>query len=91
VRAARRDDPFSAANVRRLRAMGGVVLVGGASSLTIGVAAAFELGRSIAPDAAPGAVLDLSGWWFLVGFGFFAIAEVLNRGRAMRAELDEVI
>jgi hypothetical protein len=38
-------------------------------------------------------IFDLTpmGMWLLVGFGFLAIAEVINRGLAMRAELDSVI
>jgi hypothetical protein len=29
--------------------------------------------------------------WFLAGFGILAIGEVVRRGRALRAELDEVV
>src|SRR5258706_142062 len=36
-------------------------------------------------------VLEQRGWWLLAGVGFLALAEVIRRGLAMRAELDEVI
>jgi hypothetical protein len=32
-----------------------------------------------------------TGSWIIAGFGALAIAEVVNRGYALRAELDEVI
>ncbi|HEV7898734.1 MAG TPA: DUF2975 domain-containing protein [Planosporangium sp.] len=92
VRAARRHDPFSSANVRRLRFLGVVVLVGGGIAMIIETIARLALSGSVRtgpPEV--GAVVDVSGWWFLVGFGFLAIAEVVNRGRAMRAELETVI
>ncbi|MGC9667191.1 DUF2975 domain-containing protein [Planosporangium sp. 12N6] len=91
VRTARRGDPFAAVNVRRLRVLGLVVLVGGVADTVTGAVSAFALGSSVAPGVAPGATIELSGWWYLVGFGFLAIAEVVSRGRTMRAELDEVI
>jgi hypothetical protein len=92
LRRARRDDPFLPATVRRLRALAIVVVVGGPVAFVIEMIAAMELSSRVTKTHM-GTTVDLTslGIWLLVGFGFFAIAEVINRGRAMRAELETVI
>jgi Protein of unknown function (DUF2975) len=92
VRRARKEDPFLPATVRRLRTLAVVALVGGPVAFIIEMIAAMDLTARVT-DRHPGTVVDLTslGIWLLIGFGFFAIAEVINRGRAMRAELDSVI
>jgi hypothetical protein len=95
LRRARRDNPFLPATVNRLRVLAIVVLVGGPLAFTIETIAAMDLSARVTNTHMGniGTTFDLTpiGIWLLVGFGFFAIAEVVNRGRAMRAELDSVI
>ncbi|WP_033342239.1 DUF2975 domain-containing protein [Catenuloplanes japonicus] len=90
VAVARRTDPFSPELPRRLRRLG-------VATLVLGVCA--ELAQ-VAIDAAASTVVYgefwalsfRSGfWWLLLGFGLLAVAEVLRRGGALRAELDEVV
>jgi hypothetical protein len=92
LRRARRDDPFLPATVRRLRVLAIVVLVGGPVAFIVETIAAMDLSARVT-NRYLGAIFDLTplGVWLLVGFGFLAIAEVVNRGRAMRAELASVI
>jgi hypothetical protein len=90
IRAARSGEPFSKANVRRLRMLGVIVLVGGVADMLANMITTFELSETVLARGVAASV-QLPMWWILVGFGFLAIAEVVNRGRAMRAELDEVI
>jgi Protein of unknown function (DUF2975) len=92
LRRARRDNPFLPATVRRLRVIAVVVLVGGQLAFTIETVAAMDLSARVT-NKHMGTIFDVTpvGTWLLLGFGFFAIAEVVNRGRAMRAELDSVI
>jgi Protein of unknown function (DUF2975) len=94
VRDARRVDPFTMTTVRRLRVLAVVVLLGGG----LAEVGQYAANLALASQASPGAIspigsgfLHLSGWWLLVGFGFLAVGEVVNRGQAMRAELAEVI
>jgi hypothetical protein len=89
VRGARRADPFSVRNVHLLRILGFTVLLGGLLA---------EIGELLANLALIAPLLDGNqsgevtiGWWWLVGLAFLAIAEVMRKGLAMRAELDTVI
>ncbi|MEE6261479.1 DUF2975 domain-containing protein [Plantactinospora sonchi] len=92
VRRARRDQPFRGAIVRRLRALALVVLIGGPLAATAEAIAALSLSSRFT-DGGFSSVLDLAplGPWVLTGFGLLAIAEIVNRGRALRAELDTVV
>ncbi|MFF5229175.1 DUF2975 domain-containing protein [Dactylosporangium sp. NPDC000521] len=90
VRTARRGDPFAAANVRRLRAVGWVVLLGSLAAFEIELFAGLQLSRAVvAEPLSTGA--DLPLLWCLSGAGFLALGEVIQRGRALQAELAEVI
>jgi hypothetical protein len=93
LRRARREDPFTAATVRRLRVIGWVALAGGVVAQLGQMLAALELSSQVIADGSMTATLDLlsTGLFLLVGYGFFAVAEILNRGLAMRAELETVI
>ncbi|MDG4786967.1 DUF2975 domain-containing protein [Micromonospora sp. WMMD1102] len=93
LRRARREDPFSAATVRRLRSIGWVGLGGGLLAQLLQVVASFELTGRVTADGAATTTVDLtrSGLLLLLGFGFFAMAEIVRRGVAMRAELETVI
>jgi hypothetical protein len=91
VRSARWEDPFLPVAVRRLRLLGVMALVGGPLAAVVELVAALDLTRRVTGDAS--ASLDLAGigLWTLAGFGLLAVAEIVNRGRALRAELDTVI
>ena len=96
VRNARRSDPFTRLTVRRLRVLAVTVLVGGEVAVIVETIAHFQLSDSVTYPIAGvhvgyAATLELPVVWLFVGFGFLAIAEVVKRGCAMRAELDEVI
>jgi len=90
VRMARRVDPFSPAVARRLTVLGFVVIGGGPLADVIQLAATF-LGSETVFDGILSASYVASWWWILTGFGFLAMAEIVKRGAAMRAELDQVI
>jgi hypothetical protein len=90
VRDARRSDPFTAATVRRLRRLTVFVLLAGGAAAVAGMVAADALAASFVkggfhPSDAPVWAL------LIVGLGLAAIAEIVNRGVALRAELDTVI
>ncbi len=90
VRAARRGDPFAAANVRRLRVVGWVVFLGSVAAFYAELLAGFELSTTVVTDP-PSTGAEVPLVWCLCGFGFLALAEIINRGRALQAELAEVI
>jgi hypothetical protein len=94
VSRAMKDDPFTPAMVRRLRVLGAVVLIGGLlSEVAEYVAGVALMHVTIPPDilalAAPD--IKITYWWLMPGLILLAIAEVVKRGCALRAELDGVI
>jgi hypothetical protein len=93
LRRAGREDPFADRTVRRLRLIGWVALVGGILAQLVQMIASLELTAQVTADGKQFTTLDLgpTGLFLLVGFGFFAIAEILKRGLAMRTELEAVI
>ncbi|WP_020524253.1 DUF2975 domain-containing protein [Catelliglobosispora koreensis] len=92
LRRARREDPFSAGTVRSLRVIGAVAVTGILAQV-IETAASAWLSSNVLPDGGWSTTLDLAsaGLFLLAGFGFFAIAEIINRGLAMRAELETLV
>ena len=92
VGAARHTDPFTVATARRLRTLGWLLLVGGPAAWLVRFMAQFALSDTVT-TVGPRATLDLGtpAVWFLAGFGILAIGEVVRRGQALRAELDEVV
>jgi hypothetical protein len=89
VRRARRDDPFTAGAVRRLRILAVVVLVGGSLAGLAESLAALDLAISLTDQAWTTVRFPVA--WLLAGFGLLAISEIVKRGTAMRAELDTVV
>lgn len=87
---ARRSDPFTLATVRRLRVLAVVALAGGWLAFIVEAIAAMELSRTVLTGGLV-AYSTVPLYWFLVGFGLFAVAEVVKRGCVMRAELDTVV
>jgi preprotein translocase subunit Sss1 len=85
---ARRDDPFTFATVRRLRVLAVIALAGYVGFLVELVAATY-LSSTVIDGVAGYSQFPLH--WLLVGFGLFAVAEVIKRGCAMRAELETVV
>ncbi|MDG4827263.1 DUF2975 domain-containing protein [Asanoa sp. WMMD1127] len=89
VRDARRHDPFTATTVRRLRQLAWFLLVAGvvvtsAANTSSGLLLHTMVERGTAPNQAM--------WtWLFVAVGVGAVAEIVNRGVALRAELDTVI
>ena len=90
VRTARRGDPFAAANVQRLRLVGSIVFLGSLAAFYVELWAGLELSTTVVADPlSTGAEVPLV--WCFCGLGFLALAEIINRGRALQAELAEVI
>ncbi|WP_317794022.1 DUF2975 domain-containing protein [Actinoplanes sichuanensis] len=89
---ARHDDPFTGGIVTRFRALGLLSVIGGPVVWAIQSAAGFALSTTLKPlDAYTLLDFAVPGSWLLFGFGMFAIAEIVRRGRSLRAELDEVV
>jgi hypothetical protein len=90
VRDARRADPFTPATVRRMRQLAVFVLLAGGAATTL---------EMVASDALAGSLVDggfhrgdAPVWtWLAVALGLAAVAEIVKRGVALRAELDTVI
>jgi hypothetical protein len=82
-------NPFSTTTLRRLRLLGATLLLGGFIAEAVEAAATVALDQPIQFDSF-GSYLILS-WWFFAGLASLAIAEVINRGFEMRAELDTVV
>ncbi len=90
VRAARGTDPFTGETARRLRVLAVSILVGGVAASVVETVAAVDLALSVT-DRSFAADWVIPGQWLLLSFGLLAVAEVIKRGAAMRAELETVI
>ncbi|MDR7278352.1 DUF2975 domain-containing protein [Catenuloplanes atrovinosus] len=90
VRTALRTDPFAAGPARGLRRLGIGTLVGGLVADVLRTVAG-ALGSTLVYDDGWALSASYSWWWLLLGFGLVAVGEVLRRGAAMRAELEEVV
>jgi hypothetical protein len=90
VRRARSTDPFTRATVRQLRVLAVVAIAGGYSAFLVEMIAAMHLTSLVVTDSVF-ATVQVPLHWFLIGFGLFAIAEVVRRGCAMREDLDTVV
>jgi hypothetical protein len=92
VRRARKGGPFDEHVVWRLRLIGAVAIIAGFIARLVELFAQLDL-TSTVTDRSMSATVSLQSLfgWVLVGIALFAIAEVVKRGLAMRAELDTVI
>lgn len=90
VRHARREDPFTPATVRRLRAVAATAIAGGVFAFTVELLASMHLSTTAVVGDIAG-ISHLPVHWLLIGFGLLAVAEVVKRGRAMREELETVV
>ncbi|MBA3488430.1 MAG: hypothetical protein H0T78_02620 [Longispora sp.] len=79
--------------LRKMRRLGFVVLEFGAAGDLIQFVTGFTLQKLALLHSSPTAFLShMSGfWWLMAGLILLAFGEILNRGNAMRAELNEVI
>jgi hypothetical protein len=89
LRRARRTDPFTPQTVRSLRLIG-VTLATGVVAVAVEGAARLLLSETVSPDRIA-AEIGVPFVWLLGGVLSFAVAEVINRGCAMRDELATVI
>jgi hypothetical protein len=88
---ARRTDPFTAVTVRRLRVLALVSAVGGIVVGLLGMVAGLALSNAATAGRVVETPLDLHIEWLLLAVGFLAIGEIIQRGRALRTELDTVV
>ena len=92
VHRARKGGPFDEHVVRRLRLIAVVAFVAGVVARLVEFFAQLDLASTVT-DRSTSATVPLESLFggVLVGIALFAIAEVVKRGLAMRAELDTVI
>jgi hypothetical protein len=104
VRQTRQHEPFTTTTVRRLRILAVIVMASQILAGLIEDGARTALLASVTPQAVIPPLSASTLWWLLLaglshlaspwlllGFGFLAVAELINRGHTMRAELAEVI
>lgn len=87
---ARRKDPIALTTVSRLRVLGVVALAGGYLAFIVELLGAMALSGTVTTRGVGGGA-DFPMSWFLIGFGLFAVAEVVKRAYAMRVELETVV
>lgn len=87
---ARRDDPFTAATVRRLRVLAVVALAGGWLGFMVETIAEMHLSSTVFTNGVAVSVQPPL-YWFPIGFGLLAVAEVVRRGCALREDLAGVV
>ncbi len=90
VRAARAADPFTDETVRRLRVLAVSVFVGGVAASVVETVAAVNLALSVT-EGSFATDWVVPGRWLLLSIGLLAVAEVIKRGTALRAELATVV
>ena len=90
LRSVRDGDPFTEANVRRLRTLALVVLIGVPLAGFLGSIFAGELATS-AGLASRGTQLILPGTAFLGGLATFVLAEVFTAGVRLRDDLEGTV
>jgi hypothetical protein len=82
--------PFTAETARGLRRLGVVVLAAGAAAEVVRVVATQLLYRS-AVDGGGLVTPPVALWWLPLGLVLLGFAQIVDHGRRLRAELDEVI
>ncbi|HWS35873.1 MAG TPA: hypothetical protein VN408_24420 [Actinoplanes sp.] len=91
-RARHDDDLFRTGLAGRLHTLGLLLTVGGLVTWAVEAGARLALSDSLG-TAGTYWTADLSTpvWWGLLGFGMFAIGQIVRRGQAMRDDLDRVV
>lgn len=90
LRSVREGDPFTAANVRRLRAIGFLLVVGAPIAYLVAFACEQWLAAS-SPPGELGATFTLPGAGPAVGLGVFVLAEVFAHGARLRADVEGTV
>jgi hypothetical protein len=90
VRAARAADPFTDETVRRLRVLAVGIFAGGVVASVVETVAAVNLALSVT-EGSFATDWVVPGRWLLLSIGLLAVAEVIKRGTALRAELATVV
>lgn len=90
LRSVRQGDPFGATNVRRLRRLGFLLVVGG--PVAVWVTSRFEaaLAASTSIDGL-GAGFSIPAAWLLTGLGVFVLAEVVAHGVRLREDVEGTV
>jgi hypothetical protein len=91
VRGARRGGPFDGLVVRRLRLLGVITIGGGLLSRIVEIIAQAHLTSTVVRHSGLNFSAPAVFGWLLVGFGFFAVAEIVRRGLAMRTGHDTAV
>lgn len=87
-----REDPFHPATIRTLRRLGPTIFLAGAAAWALESLVRFALVDSVT-SGGPAVSLEFTaiGVWLIVATTVAAFAEVMQRGRELRTELDGVI
>lgn len=91
VRVVRREEIFSTATVGRLRALGGLLLLGALTAAALEAVARGLLAMNLLRDAAFVFDFDMPGGAVIGGFGLLAVAETIRRGTDMREDLEGTV
>ena len=91
VQAAIAGEPFSHANLRRVRVIGLLLLFGGLAGSLSSMVTPWLIARISLGDAAGSPMITEPPTLALAGVVVLAVAEVMRQGAALRAELDEVV
>ena len=90
LKSVREGDPFTGQNVRRLRALGLVVLIGAPLAIFASSLFSSELARSAGFDSA-GTQLTMPGGALLGGLAAFVLAAVFAAGVRLRDDVDGTV
>lgn len=88
LRAARRREPFTGANARRLRFLGGFLVVGAIVASVAEMIIRSVLGTTVRADGIYYFDLDFPGYALIGGLGVIAMAGIVRRGAVLREELE---
>jgi hypothetical protein len=91
LRAGVERDPFTAETVQRLMTVARITAFGGVGVWAVSNLAIWALSSTVLSSGTATRPHQSPLGWIAVGFIFAAFAELINRGLAMRAELDTVI
>jgi hypothetical protein len=91
LRAAQASDPFTASTARALLTVGKITVLGGLAVWVVSQVGQWLLSRTMLTEPVTVKPAQSPLGWLAVGLIFAAFAQIIDRGVAMRAELDTVI
>jgi hypothetical protein len=91
LRAAIAGEAFTAANARRIRGVGLLLLFGSVAAAAAHGLTSWLIARAVLGDQAGGPYFQLPWTGVCAGVAVLAVTEVVRRGVLLRAELDEVV